>query len=259
MKKSLMLISGLLFAISSFAGENPTAQKSFSNDPFSHPMFLPYLTIAFGLIVFLLVVFVGLYSFRVVNYLKTQITKVDTHKVRPNKDLTTGPSMLLKLKFSVYSSIGLILVTFVFGFAKMVPITGSEKMTNAIEVKAEPEKVVVEENFEFTNDKDLIEKGKVVFQNNSCGSCHKNDGGGNAIGPNLTDEYWLHGGETKSIYATIKTGVPDKGMPAWGKTMSNEDVRNVTFYVISLQGTNPPDAKAPQGDKVKISAVTTAP
>jgi len=254
-----MLISGLLFAISSFAGESPTVQQSLSKDPFSHPMFLPYLAIAFGLIVFLLVVFVGLYSFRVVNFLKTQITKVDTHKVRSNKDLSTGPSMLIKLKFSVYASIGLILVTFAFGFAKMVPFTGSKEVTKAIEVKAEPEKMAVEENLEFTNDKDLIEKGKVVFQNNSCGSCHKNDGGGNAIGPNLTDEYWLHGGETKSIYATINTGVPDKGMPAWGKTMSKEDVKNVTFYVISLQGTNPPDAKAPQGDKVKTSAGTTAP
>jgi cytochrome c oxidase cbb3-type subunit 3 len=259
MKKFLMLISGLLFAISSFAGENPAVQKSFSDDPFSHPMFIPYLTIAFGLIVFLLVVFVGLYSFRVINFLRTQITKVEPHKVRSNKDLSTGPSMLLKLKFSVYASIGLILLTFVFGFAKMVPFTGRKTMTKAIEVKAEPEKVAIEENLEFTNDKDLIEKGKVVFQNNSCGSCHKNDGGGNAIGPNLTDEYWLHGGETKSIYATIKNGVPDKGMPAWGKTMSNEDVRNATFYVISLQGTNPPDAKAAQGDKVKISAATTAP
>jgi cytochrome c oxidase cbb3-type subunit III len=259
MKKSLMLMSGLLFAITSFAGENPTVQKSLRADPFNHPMFLPYLIIAFGLIVFLLVVFVGLYSFRVIKFLRTQITKVDHHKIRSNKDLTTGPSMFLRLKFSIYASIGLILVTFVFGFAKMVPLNGSKKGTKAIEVKAEPEKVAIQENLEFNNDKDLIEKGKVVFQNNSCGSCHKNDGGGNAIGPNLTDEYWLHGGETKSIYATIKNGVPDKGMPAWGKTMSNEDVKNVTFYIINLQGTNPPDAKPPQGDKVKISAATTAP
>ncbi|HEY5916337.1 MAG TPA: c-type cytochrome [Chryseolinea sp.] len=259
MKKSLMLISGLLFAITSFAQETSSVQKSFGEDPFNHPMLHVYVTSAFGLIVLLLIVFVGLYSFRVVKFLRTQITKVDHHKGRSNKDFLTLPIMFQKLKFSVYTSIGLILITFVFGFAKMVPLTGSKNATKAIEVKAEPEKAAIEENLEFNNDKDLIEKGKVVFQNNSCGSCHKNDGGGNAIGPNLTDEYWLHGGETKSIYATIKNGVPDKGMPAWGKTMTGENVRNVTFYVISLQGTNPPDAKAPQGDKVKISVDKKAP
>jgi cytochrome c oxidase cbb3-type subunit 3 len=37
-------------------------------------------------------------------------------------------------------------------------------------------------------------------------------------------------------------------MPAWGKAMSPKEVRDVTFYVMSMQGTNPPDAKAPQGD-----------
>src|SRR5688572_28905376 len=247
MKKSLMLISGLLFAITSFAEETSKVQKSFGKDPFNHPMLHVYVTLAIGLIVFLLVVFVGLYSFRVVKFLRSQITKVDHHKVRSNKDFITVPIMLQKLKFSVYTSIGLILITFVFGFAKMVPLTGSKKATKAIEAEVEPEKVAIEENLEFNNDKALIEKGKIVFQNNTCGSCHKNDGGGNAIGPNLTDEYLLHGGETNSIYATIKNGAPDKGRPAWGKTMSGEDVRNVSFYVISLQGTNPSDAQAPQG------------
>ncbi len=51
----------------------------------------------------------------------------------------------------------------------------------------------------------------------------------------------------KNVFTTIKTGVVEKGMPAWGKVMSAADVRNVTFYVMSLQGSNPPDGKSPQG------------
>lgn len=112
---------------------------------------------------------------------------------------------------------------------------------------SQPAAVIDENTLEFTNEPELIENGKKAFIMNSCQSCHRADGGGNAIGPNLTDPYWLHGGSVKEIFATVKNGVVEKGMPAWGKAMSPKDVRDVTFYVMSLQGTNPPDPKAPQG------------
>jgi len=97
----------------------------------------------------------------------------------------------------------------------------------------------------YTKDDALIQKGKSIFDMN-CNSCHRADGGG-GIGPNLTDAYWLHGGEVKEVFHTIQEGVLDKGMPAWGKTMSPQEVRDVTFFVMSLQGTNPTNGKAPQG------------
>jgi cytochrome c oxidase cbb3-type subunit III len=114
---------------------------------------------------------------------------------------------------------------------------------------SQPVAVIDENTLAFTNDADIIAKGKTVFMSNNCGSCHRNDGGGNMVGPNLTDEYWLNGGEIKNLFLTVKNGRVEKGMPAWGKVMSQQDVRDVTFYVMSLQGTNPVDAKAPQGEK----------
>jgi cytochrome c oxidase cbb3-type subunit 3 len=116
---------------------------------------------------------------------------------------------------------------------------------------SQPKAVVDENTLTYTADAALIEKGKSIFINNNCSGCHRDDGGGNTIGPNLTDEYWLHGGDIKNIFLTIKDGVVEKGMPAWGKAMSAQDVRDVTFFVMSLQGTNPPDAKAPQGELIK--------
>lgn len=113
---------------------------------------------------------------------------------------------------------------------------------------SQPQAVIDENALQFTSDAAIIEKGKSVFMNNSCGSCHRNDGGGNTIGPNLTDNYWMHGGDVKSIFVTIKNGVVEKGMPAWGKALSPQDVRDVAFFVMSLKGTNPADAKAPQGE-----------
>ena len=113
---------------------------------------------------------------------------------------------------------------------------------------SQPKAAIDENTLEYTADAALIEKGKAVFTSNNCAGCHRGDGGGNAIGPNLTDEYWLHGGGIRNIFLTIRNGVVEKGMPAWGKSMSVQDVRDVAFFVMSLQGTKPPDAKAPQGE-----------
>ena len=92
-----------------------------------------------------------------------------------------------------------------------------------------------------------IAAGKKIFTG-TCFPCHGASGEGNAVGPNLTDKYWLHGGSIGEVFKTITNGVPDKGMQAWGKTFSPADVRNLASYVLSLQGTNPPNAKAPQGN-----------
>jgi cytochrome c oxidase cbb3-type subunit III len=110
---------------------------------------------------------------------------------------------------------------------------------------SQPVTTIDEAKLEYANDAVTIERGKTIF-NGNCGSCHKNDGGGN-IGPNLTDEYWLHGGGIKNIFSTIKIGVPDKGMISWAPVLKPEEIRDVAFYVMSLKGTNPPGAKGPQG------------
>lgn len=92
-----------------------------------------------------------------------------------------------------------------------------------------------------------IAEGKKVFAG-TCFPCHGANGEGNAVGPNLTDKYWLHGGSIGEVFKTITNGVPDKGMQAWGKTFSPADIRNITSFVLSLQGTNPANPKAPQGN-----------
>lgn len=121
---------------------------------------------------------------------------------------------------------------------------------------SQPQAAIDENTLVYAADEAILRNGKIVFTTN-CVACHNSTGGGNAIGPNLTDAYWLHGGEIKNIFATVKNGVVEKGMPAWGKAMSPKDVRDVTFYVMSLQGTNPPNAKAPQGELFTPAPVKT--
>ncbi|HTJ51455.1 MAG TPA: cbb3-type cytochrome c oxidase N-terminal domain-containing protein, partial [Cyclobacteriaceae bacterium] len=115
---------------------------------------------------------------------------------------------------------------------------------------SQPAAVIDENKLVYSADAAILEKGKTVF-NNNCVACHRADGGGNTIGPNLTDEYWIHGGGIKNVFSTIKNGKVDKGMPEWGKAMSAQDVRDVAFFVMSLKGTNPANGKAPQGELYK--------
>ena len=81
-----------------------------------------------------------------------------------------------------------------------------------------------------------------------CVSCHRDDAGGN-IGPNLTDDYWIHGGKPSQIHNTISNGVLDKGMPAWNAVLKPEQVLAVAAYVTTVHDTHPKDAKEPQGTK----------
>jgi len=120
---------------------------------------------------------------------------------------------------------------------------------------SQPVEVIDLSSLTFTPEEKFITKGKQLFASNNCGSCHRIDGGGNAIGPNLTDEYWLHGGNIKDVFTTINKGVIEKAMPAWGKVMSQKDVRDLAFYVISLQDSNTKDAKKSQGELYKQAPV----
>lgn len=96
------------------------------------------------------------------------------------------------------------------------------------------------------NDAGEINLGKSMYDVN-CAACHGQSGEG-GLGPNLTDEYWLHGGGIKEVFTTIKYGVPEKGMISWKAQLRSSDMQKVASYILSLQGTEPPNAKEPQGD-----------
>ncbi|MEJ2614753.1 MAG: cbb3-type cytochrome c oxidase N-terminal domain-containing protein [Ignavibacteriaceae bacterium] len=105
--------------------------------------------------------------------------------------------------------------------------------------------LVNENNVTLLTDASALSEGKDIFKVN-CVPCHGENAQG-IIGPNLTDRYWIHGGGIKNVFKTIKYGVPSKGMLTWEGKLNPREIQEVASYVISLQGTNPPNAKAPQG------------
>ena len=116
--------------------------------------------------------------------------------------------------------------------------------------------VIDETNVEITTDVVALADGKSTFSS-ICASCHRADGGGD-IGPNLTDAYWKHGADIKSVYKVVSKGVTGTNMVAWGSSMSPEKIRNVSSYLLTLQGTNPPNAKKPEGVLVEPAVAAPA-
>jgi len=100
---------------------------------------------------------------------------------------------------------------------------------------------------ELARDAAAMEAAKAKFVA-VCASCHGNQGEGK-IGPNLTDNVWIHCSEKTDVYLTIYRGVPAKGMIEWGKTLKPEEIQRLAAYVLSLQGTDPPNPRAPEGDE----------
>lgn len=109
-----------------------------------------------------------------------------------------------------------------------------------------------ENNVKLVTEAAGIADGKKVYDAN-CVACHGSRGEGK-VGPNLTDAYWLHGSGIKKVFRTITEGVPEKGMIAWKKQLNPLQIQQVSSYIISLKGSNPPNPKAPQGVPENVSA-----
>lgn len=106
--------------------------------------------------------------------------------------------------------------------------------------------LVDENNATLLRDEASLASGKTIFLSN-CSPCHGRSGEG-GVGPNLTDDYWLHKGGIRDIFRTIKLGWPEKGMKSWQQDLSAQQIHEVASYVKSLRGTNPPNAKEKQGE-----------
>lgn len=164
---------------------------------------------------------------------------------------------------------GTIIFAFVYMFRYHITGGGQlqdeEYLTEMAEAAVEKEATmaeagdqVTEDNVELLISEADIAKGAAIFAGN-CATCHMADGGGGA-GPNLTDEFWIHGGGISNVFSTVKYGVPAKGMIAWQSQFNPEQIQQVSSFILTLQGTTPANGTAPQGEKwieEEVSEVTS--
>ena len=111
---------------------------------------------------------------------------------------------------------------------------------------ASQEEAVDENTVTILQDEEELALGKNIYDN-LCMTCHGALGEG-GIGPNFTDKFWLHGGTIKDLFSTVKYGVPEMGMISWKSQLRPVDIQRVTSFILTMQGTNPPNQKDPQGD-----------
>lgn len=101
-------------------------------------------------------------------------------------------------------------------------------------------------------DAESLSKGAEIFNGtrNLCHTCHRKDLGG-VIGPNLTDNRWLHGCTAAEMVANVKSGFPPKGMLPFGsgQRLTDTEVLQVVSYVISKRGSQPPNPKATEPER----------
>lgn len=122
------------------------------------------------------------------------------------------------------------------------------KIKNYLKTKGD---LVDENTVKLLTSAEDIQAGKAIFTDPAkCPACHTADGGGNVVGPNLTDDYWLYGGNIKDIFKTIKYGT-SKGMKSWKDDLSAKQIAQVASYVKSLKGSKPAKPKEPQGELYK--------
>jgi cytochrome c oxidase cbb3-type subunit 3 len=128
----------------------------------------------------------------------------------------------------------------------MVKITARQEKSEAVNAEANAGIDVQA----LLNDPKAMASGAEAYQQ-VCAACHAAKGEG-LIGPNLTDKYWIHSkGDFQGILTAILKGFPDKGMPPWEAIVAKEKHAPLAAFVLSLQGTNPANPKAAQGELVE--------
>ena len=119
----------------------------------------------------------------------------------------------------------------------------------AAEALANPESVVI--MTEPSTDAAIIATGKAIFDQH-CFACHLKTGGG-MVGPNLTDDHWIHGASFAENVHTVTVGVPEKGMISWKPVLKKAEIEAVCSYMYTLRGTKPAPGKAPEGTQIQGS------
>jgi len=98
-----------------------------------------------------------------------------------------------------------------------------------------------------STDSGILNQGRQTFLN-MCAPCHRPDGGG-LVGPNLCDDYWIHGSNFVDNVKIIVNGVPEKGMITWKGVLKPGDIQAVASYLYTLRGTHPPNPKPPENQQ----------
>ncbi len=181
----------------------------------------------------------------------TKIKYFGGHEFDGIKELDNPLPPWLKYIFYVTIVLSVSYLILVFVFEDDSIIQQKEYRKEMIAARAKTEIAAKEETVKAAaapmTQEQILAAGKIIFDK-TCVVCHGKYGEG-LVGPNFTDEYWIHGGKPEDLKKVIVEGVIEKGMISYKSQFNNKQIDQVIAYILSLQGTNPPNQKAPQGEK----------
>ena len=157
--------------------------------------------------------------------------------------------------------------TIIFAITYMIYFTYFDGPTQQMEYDTEVAQAIQKKNEFLKKTAALVDETSVLILTDAtalakgksgyitkCAACHGMNGEG-LVGPNLTDDYWIHGGSIKDIFKTIKYGWPEKGMISWESQITPMEMQQISSFIITIKGTNPANPKAPQGT-IYVEAAT---
>jgi len=161
------------------------------------------------------------------------------------------------LWLTIVFSVGYWLVFHTYGIAKLPVAIYEQEMEDAGGSLADlGVRGLTEADLEaMAADPARLAAGKEVWST-TCQVCHLADGQG-LVGPNLTDEFWIHGGDAVTIHNIVVHGVVEKGMAAWGRQLGPDRTDAVVAYLLTMRGTHV-EGKAPEGDVIWPPESSTA-
>jgi cytochrome c oxidase cbb3-type subunit 3 len=173
------------------------------------------------------------------------------HEYDGIKELDNPLPPWLKYLFYVTIVVSFSYLTLLFVFEDDDIVQRKEYRKEIMAARAKTEVAVTEESAKAAaaplSQEQILAAGKAIYDK-TCLVCHGKFGEG-LVGPNFTDEYWIHGGRPEDLLKVINDGVIEKGMISYKSQLNPTQINHVITYILSLQGTNPPNPKAPQGEK----------
>lgn len=148
--------------------------------------------------------------------------------------------------FCILFAVVYMLYYHVFHKGKLMAAEYQEEMQLGAQIKANAmtEFETTMASMQPSKDAQVLARGKTTFAT-LCAPCHRADAGG-LVGPNLCDDYWIHGSNFVDNVRTIWNGVPSKGMVTWKNSLRPQQVYEVASFIYTLRGSNPKNPKPPE-------------
>lgn len=176
---------------------------------------------------------------------------IESHDYDGIKELSNPSPYWIVILFLVTIGFSLVYVVNYFGYPDngMDQVSEYEQKSAAFDAKIAAVRADKKASVGEVDESEILANGAKYYKEQACFACHGQNGEGNAIGPNLTDNTWINGCSIDDVMKIIAEGKPTKGMTPYKNNLSEDQINHLAQYILKeLVGTSPANAKDAQGE-----------